>query len=137
VKTNRVEAKRLPTRQTRDFRCNRIDTPMSRVGVQIEYDVVHLRTSLVQLFIPLQLNFEQVVEIIKLRRFGGAPNGYPFMKHLRAHRARRFCCMATGVESLGTTTLLPSSMTEAQPHDRWTREVVEIGAQQAKVDDVA
>jgi hypothetical protein len=45
--------------------------------VQIEYDVVHLRTSLVQLFALLQLNFE-VVQIIKLRRFGGAPNGYPF-----------------------------------------------------------
>jgi hypothetical protein len=46
--------------------------------VQIEYDVVHIRTSLVQLFILLQLNFEQVVQIIELRRFGGAPNGYPF-----------------------------------------------------------
>jgi hypothetical protein len=30
------------------------------VGVQIEYDVVHLRTSLVQLFALLQLNFEVV-----------------------------------------------------------------------------
>jgi hypothetical protein len=39
---------------------------------------VHLRTSLVQLFALLQLNFEKVVQIIKLRRFGGAPNGYPF-----------------------------------------------------------
>jgi hypothetical protein len=48
------------------------------VGVQIDYDVVHLQTSLVQLFVPLQLNFEEVVQIIKLRRFGGAPNGYPF-----------------------------------------------------------
>jgi hypothetical protein len=38
---------------------------------------VHLRTSLVQLFALLQLNFE-VVQIIELRRFGGAPNGYPF-----------------------------------------------------------
>jgi hypothetical protein len=39
---------------------------------------VHLRTSLVQLFVLLQLNFEEVVQIIELRRFGGAPNGYPF-----------------------------------------------------------
>jgi hypothetical protein len=46
--------------------------------VQIEYVVVHLRTSLVQLFALLQLNFEEVVQIIELRRFGGAPNGYPF-----------------------------------------------------------
>jgi hypothetical protein len=46
--------------------------------VQIEYDVVHLRTSLVKLFALLQLNFEEVVQIIKLRRFGGAPNGYRF-----------------------------------------------------------
>jgi hypothetical protein len=48
------------------------------VGVQIEYDVLHLRTSLVQLFALLQLNFEEVVQIIELRRFRGAPNGYPF-----------------------------------------------------------
>jgi hypothetical protein len=48
------------------------------VEVQIEYDVVHLRTSLVQLFALLQLNFEEVVQIIELRRFGSAPNGYPF-----------------------------------------------------------
>jgi hypothetical protein len=46
--------------------------------VQIDYDVVQLRTSLVQLFVLLQLNFEEVVQIIELRRFGGAPNGYPF-----------------------------------------------------------
>jgi hypothetical protein len=46
--------------------------------VQIEYDVVHLRTSLVQLFALLQLNFEEIIQIIELRRFGGAPNGYPF-----------------------------------------------------------
>jgi hypothetical protein len=45
--------------------------------VQIEYDVVHLRTSLVQLFVLLQLNFE-VVQIIELKRFRDAPNGYPF-----------------------------------------------------------
>jgi hypothetical protein len=49
-----------------------------QLGVQIEYDVVHLRTSLVQLFALLQLNFEEIVQIIELRRFGGAPNGYPF-----------------------------------------------------------
>jgi hypothetical protein len=61
------------------------------LGVQIDYDVVHLRTSLVQLFVLLQLNFEvvqiielrrfrgaEVVQIIELKRFGGAPNGYPF-----------------------------------------------------------
>jgi hypothetical protein len=41
------------------------------LGVQIEYDVVHLRTSLVQLFVLLQ-----AVQIIELKR--GAPNGYPF-----------------------------------------------------------
>jgi hypothetical protein len=29
-----------------------------QLGVQIDYDVVHLRTSLVQLFVLLQLNFE-------------------------------------------------------------------------------
>jgi hypothetical protein len=46
--------------------------------MQIEYDVVHLRTSLVQLFALLQFNFEEVVQIIELRRFGGAPIGYPF-----------------------------------------------------------
>jgi hypothetical protein len=45
--------------------------------VQIDYDVVHLRISLVQLFILLQLNFE-IAQIIELRRFGGALNGYPF-----------------------------------------------------------
>jgi hypothetical protein len=46
--------------------------------VQIEYDVVHFRTSLVQLFALLQLNFEEVVQIIELRRFRAAPNCYPF-----------------------------------------------------------
>jgi hypothetical protein len=49
--------------------------------VQIDYDVVHLRTSLVQLFVLLQLNFEEVVQIIELRRFGGAPNGYPLQPY--------------------------------------------------------
>jgi hypothetical protein len=56
----------------------------TQVRVKIEYDVVHLRTSLVQLVALLQLNFEEVVQIIELRRFGGAPNGYPFAAlHLR------------------------------------------------------
>jgi hypothetical protein len=31
----------------------------------------------VQLFVLLQ-NFEKVVQMIELKRFGGAPNGYPF-----------------------------------------------------------
>jgi hypothetical protein len=60
----------MACRISRESACN--------VGVQIDYDVVHLRTSLVQLFVLLQLNFEEVVQIIELRRFGGAPNGYPF-----------------------------------------------------------
>jgi hypothetical protein len=41
------------------------------VGVQVDYNVVHLRTSLVQ-------SFEEVVQMIELKTFGGAPNGYPF-----------------------------------------------------------
>jgi hypothetical protein len=45
--------------------------------VQVDYNVVHLRTSLVQLFVLLLQNFEKVVQMIKLKRFGGAPNGYP------------------------------------------------------------
>jgi hypothetical protein len=48
------------------------------LGVQIDYDAVHLRTFLVKLFVLLQLNFKEVVQIIELMRFGGAPNGYPF-----------------------------------------------------------
>jgi hypothetical protein len=48
------------------------------LGVQIEYDVVHLRTYLFYLFAILKLNFEEIVQIIELWRFGGAPNGYPF-----------------------------------------------------------
>jgi hypothetical protein len=36
------------------------------VGVQIEYDVVHLQTSLVQFFVVFQLNCEEVVQIIFL-----------------------------------------------------------------------
>jgi hypothetical protein len=39
---------------------------------------VHLRTSLVQSFVLLFQNFEELVQIIALKRFGGAPNGYPF-----------------------------------------------------------
>jgi hypothetical protein len=46
--------------------------------VQIDYNVVQLGTSLVQLFVLLLQNFEKVVQMIELRRFGGAPNGYPF-----------------------------------------------------------
>jgi hypothetical protein len=33
---------------------------------------------LVQLFVLLLQNFEKVVQMIELKRFGGAPNGYPF-----------------------------------------------------------
>jgi hypothetical protein len=51
---------------------------MCPVGVQVDYNVVHLRTSLVQSFVLLFQNFEQVVQIIALKRFGDAPNGYPF-----------------------------------------------------------
>jgi hypothetical protein len=47
------------------------------VGVQVDYNVVHLRTSLVQLFVLLLQNFEKLVQMIELKRFGGAPNGYP------------------------------------------------------------
>jgi hypothetical protein len=54
--------------------------------VQIEYDVVHLRTSLVQVFALLQLNFEEVVQIIELMRFGGVPNGYPFAALIEVRR---------------------------------------------------
>jgi hypothetical protein len=50
---------------------------MLHLGVQIDYDVLHLRTFLVQLSVLLRLNFE-VVQIIELRRFGGTPKGYPF-----------------------------------------------------------
>jgi hypothetical protein len=46
--------------------------------VQINYDVVYIRISLVQLFVLLHLNFKEVIQIIELRRFGGAPNSYPF-----------------------------------------------------------
>jgi hypothetical protein len=49
-----------------------------QIGVQLDYNVVHLRTSLVQLFVLLLQNFEKVVQMIELKRFGGAHNGYPF-----------------------------------------------------------
>jgi hypothetical protein len=49
-----------------------------RLGVQVDYNVVHLRTSLVQLFVLLLQNFEKLVQMIELKRFGGVPNGYPF-----------------------------------------------------------
>jgi hypothetical protein len=54
---------------------------------------VHLQASLVQSFVLLLQNFEEVVQMIELKRFGGfeevvqmielkrfggAPNGYPF-----------------------------------------------------------
>jgi hypothetical protein len=35
---------------------------------------VHLQTSLVQSFVLLFQNFEEVVQIIALKRFGGAPH---------------------------------------------------------------
>jgi hypothetical protein len=35
---------------------------------------VHLRTSLVQLFVLILQNFEKVVQMIELKRFGGAPH---------------------------------------------------------------
>jgi hypothetical protein len=80
----------------------------SELGVQIDYDVVHLRTSLVQLFVLLQLNFEEIVQIIELRRFGGAPNGYPFaplLGVLGICDACMFLCVVL--------TLLPSSATSS------------------------
>jgi hypothetical protein len=46
--------------------------------MQVDYNVVHLRTSLVQLFVLLLQNFEKVLQMIELKRFGGVPNGYPF-----------------------------------------------------------
>jgi hypothetical protein len=39
------------------------------IGVQIDYNVVHLRTFLVQLFVLLLQIFEKVVQIIELRDF--------------------------------------------------------------------
>jgi hypothetical protein len=48
--------------------------------VQVDYNVVHIRTSLVQLFVLLLQNSEKVVQMIELKRFGGAPNGYLFAR---------------------------------------------------------
>jgi hypothetical protein len=50
--------------------------PISRV--QVDYNVVHLRTSLLQLFVLFLQNFEKVLQMIELIRFRGAPNDYPF-----------------------------------------------------------
>jgi hypothetical protein len=46
--------------------------------VQVDYNVVHLRTSLVQLFVLLLQNFEKLVQMIELKRFGGTLNGCLF-----------------------------------------------------------
>jgi hypothetical protein len=46
--------------------------------VQVDYNVVHFQTSLVQLFILLLQTFEKALKMIELKRFEGAPNGYPF-----------------------------------------------------------
>jgi hypothetical protein len=51
--------------------------------VQVDYNVVHLRTSLVQLFVLLLQNLEKVVQMIELKRFGGAPNGYPLRPYIK------------------------------------------------------
>jgi hypothetical protein len=42
------------------------------IGVQVDYNVMHVRTSLVQLFILLLQNFEKILQMIELKRFGGA-----------------------------------------------------------------
>jgi hypothetical protein len=68
---------------------------MAAGRVQIDYDVVHLRISLVQLFVLLQLNFQEVVQIIELRRFGGAPNSYPFAALAAAQALPPFPCTQT------------------------------------------
>jgi hypothetical protein len=59
--------------------------------VQIDYDKVHLRTSLVQLFVSLLQNSAEVVQIIELKRFGGAPNGYPFAALVRSPEQQMRC----------------------------------------------
>jgi hypothetical protein len=46
-----------------------VNTISCPLGVQIDYNVVHLRTSLVQLFVLLLQIFEKVVQIIELRGF--------------------------------------------------------------------
>jgi hypothetical protein len=66
-----------------------------RLGVQVDYNVVHLRTSLVQLFVLLQ-NFEKVVQMIELKRFGGAPNGYPFAPLVAAPGSPPECMREAG-----------------------------------------
>jgi hypothetical protein len=45
------------------------DFPRLLLGVQVDYNAVHLRTSLVQLFVLLLQNFEKVVQMIELKRF--------------------------------------------------------------------
>jgi hypothetical protein len=62
-----------------------VNNPACTLGVQVDYNVVHLRTSLVQLFVLLFQNFKKVVQMIELNRFGGAPNGYPFAPLMYAY----------------------------------------------------
>jgi hypothetical protein len=70
----------------------RAETVGPHLGVQVDYNVVHLRTSLVQLFVLLLQNFEKLVQMIELKRFGGAPNGYPFAPlPSSSHDARTGC----------------------------------------------
>jgi hypothetical protein len=52
--------------------------PERKSASKVDYNMVHLRTYLVQLF-ELHQNFEKVIQMIELKRFGGAPNGYPFV----------------------------------------------------------
>jgi hypothetical protein len=47
---------------------------------------VHLRTSLVQLFVLLLQNWAEVVQIIELKRFGGAPHYIQFAPLLSHHK---------------------------------------------------
>jgi hypothetical protein len=63
---------------SRTFKGSTFSGCQHSIGVQVDYNVVHLRTSLAQLFVLLLQNFEKLVQIIELKRFGGAPNGYPF-----------------------------------------------------------
>jgi hypothetical protein len=71
--------------------------------VQIKNNVVHLRISLIQLFALLQINFEEVVQIIELTKFGGARNGYPFAALFNTHQHLQFLC--TGIKIQQTTVL--------------------------------
>jgi hypothetical protein len=82
-----------------------IGEELRALGVQVDYNVVHLRTSLVQLFVLLLQNFEKLVQMIELKRFGGAHNGYPFAPllcpvapPLHPYRApsRHCCCLPHG-----------------------------------------